>query len=270
MKRELFALNMKHAQILAILFLCFVFVGCSPREEKIGGSIFIVTQGGENFKLGLVTVQVFDRQGIESYLAKTTTDLEKILKELKEQQKNLQEKQGKAASIRDGTEQQYERAKDLADETLQKIGGDGAKRPEFSVSDEVILDSDKNMLESGIDDSEKSRYKTEIQNMQREMAEKQTNWDLLKPTYLKQVDEENRLSQALQKSNNELDAYTQPLALITSQLESWATRYKPLTYVNNLPTPLATAKTDADGKFLFQLPTKGEFGDPYWLKPKDK
>ena len=53
---------MKSTRLLIGLFLLVGFAGCSPREEKIDGSIFIVTQGGENFKLGLVTVSIFDRQ----------------------------------------------------------------------------------------------------------------------------------------------------------------------------------------------------------------
>jgi hypothetical protein len=69
---------MKFAKLSIGLFLLIAFAGCSPQEEKINGSIFIVTKGGENFKLGLVTVSIFDRQQIEPYLTKTTTDLEKL------------------------------------------------------------------------------------------------------------------------------------------------------------------------------------------------
>ena len=74
---------MKHTNILAVLFLCFAFAGCSPREEKIDGSIFIVTKGGENVKLGLVAVFLFDEQQIAPYMAKTTAGLETNLAELK-------------------------------------------------------------------------------------------------------------------------------------------------------------------------------------------
>jgi hypothetical protein len=252
---------MKFAKLSVSLFLLIAFDGCSPREEKIDGSIFIVTQGGENFKLGLVTVSIFDQQQVEPYLTKATTGLEKSLKELKEQQKTLQEKQDKAASIRDDLEQQDEKAKDLADKTLQKMGGDETKRPEFSASDEVILDSDKSMLDSTVDDTTKSDYRKDMEGWERrkyEIAEMQTNWDLLKPTYLRQADEESQIFHRWQKASFEFGGYFQSLLLITDAVTNWPT-LQPQIYFNNLPNPFAVAKTDADGKFSFQLPTKGEF-----------
>jgi hypothetical protein len=192
-------IGMKLTSQLISLCLFIVLAGCSPRDEKIDGSIFIVTQGGENFKLGLVTVSIFDRQQIEPYLTKTTADLEKTLKELKEQPEILNEKQNKAASDRDALEQQYKDAKDLADETMQRVNVYTNARPEFSASDESELESARVAVTGRdwllIDELER---KKQMQTDWDSSHEKQTqiNWNLLKATYLKQVDEENRLSQA--------------------------------------------------------------------------
>jgi hypothetical protein len=293
-------IDMNFTKLVIGLFLSIAFAGCSPREEKIDGSIFIVTQGGENFKLGLVTVSVFDQQLIEPYLTKTTADLEKTLKELKEQQESLNEKQNKAVLARDSLEQQYEQAKNLADETLQKIGGTSITRPEFSASDESLLESARKIvakrdelqkkakklddasqdpyldpqhsgdaIKAAVDaESELSTYNVnnfdalesveELKRKKQKVEELQTTWDSLKPAYLKQADEKNRLQQAWQKASDESDSYVKSLATVTGRLEVWPTE-QPQVYFNNLPTPQAVTKTDADGKFSLQLSKKGEF-----------
>jgi hypothetical protein len=266
--------------------LIMVLAGCSPREEKVDGSIFIVTQGGENFKLGLVTVSFFSQQQIEPYLTKITFDFDKTRKELKKQQESLNEKHTKAILARDVLEQQYKQAKDLADETLQKIGGDSITRPEFSALNETLLESEvaerdklqrkinESNTSTGISDTNsavakmassdaylKSFHQENVKRLERQKqktAEMQTNWDSLKPAYLKQVDKKNRLYQAWQKASDQPDAYAKSLATVTGRLESWLTE-QPQAYFNNLPTALAVTKTDADGKFSLQLPQKGEF-----------
>ncbi|HEY5345955.1 MAG TPA: hypothetical protein VIK62_06385 [Verrucomicrobiae bacterium] len=116
-----------------------VFAGCSPREEKIEGSVFIVTQGGENLKMGLVTVSIFDLQQIGSSLAEATDDLKKLLEELKREKEAFNEKKNKSDLAGYTLWQQYIEAKNLADRTLDKIGGDPNKRPEFSSTDEGSL-----------------------------------------------------------------------------------------------------------------------------------
>jgi hypothetical protein len=49
-----------------LLTLCFV--GCSPKERTIAGQVFIVTQGSENIKLGLVEVALIQSREIENFL----------------------------------------------------------------------------------------------------------------------------------------------------------------------------------------------------------
>ena len=44
-------------------------------EEKIDGSVFIVTEGAENIKLGLVTVALFDEKQITPAILKAATAL---------------------------------------------------------------------------------------------------------------------------------------------------------------------------------------------------
>jgi hypothetical protein len=252
---------MKLTKQLFSLCLFIVLAGCSPRDEKIDGSIFIVTKGGENFKLGLVTVSIFDKQQIEPLLTKATTDLEKTIKELRAQLVGLNEKQDKAASARNALRQQYENADDLADEILKKIGGDSNTRPEYTKMDEDALQSQIDHYNTAEGDELKSIYRDEMEKTKEEkqkVLETETNWDTLRPDYLKQVDEKNRLHQAWQNASDESDLYAQTIGIVTGRIQNWQTE-QPQIYFSNLPIPPSTAKTDADGKFSLQITKKGEF-----------
>ena len=332
---------MKFARLFIGLFLFIAFAGCSPREEKIDGSVFIVTKSGENIKLGLVAISIFDQQQIEScnaittaYLKKNRAELEKSkndlenkrdslektkadlekdeadledksTNEIKQQQERIREKYNNAILARDALKLQYEKAKDLADETLESMGGD-LTRPEFTGLDETNLEAYVWYSEHG-DSSLRASMQEEAQKLEskkKTILEMQSKWDSsherLYPDYLKQVSEEDRLRQEWQKTSDESDGYTNSqevleaklaelvprlegqltnqklpldaqlepindelktvtdeLQTIRDELQSWYPQ--PQLYFGNLPTPIALAKTDADGKFLFQLPTKGEF-----------
>ena len=42
--------------------------GCKPKETTLSGQIFIVTRGSENIKLGLVEVQLIEKQQVTNFL----------------------------------------------------------------------------------------------------------------------------------------------------------------------------------------------------------
>jgi hypothetical protein len=54
---------------LFILVLVVIVLGCS-REKNLTGEIFIVTQGGQNYKLGLVSVNLISQDKIKTHLGK--------------------------------------------------------------------------------------------------------------------------------------------------------------------------------------------------------
>jgi len=56
-----------------IWMLCLPFAGCSPKEGHLDGSIFIVTEGAQNIKLGLVTVLVLDEQEVKASVTNIDT-----------------------------------------------------------------------------------------------------------------------------------------------------------------------------------------------------
>jgi len=44
-----------------VLVLSFLLQSCSPEPQKVSGDVFVVTKGGQNFKLGLVEVNVYNQ-----------------------------------------------------------------------------------------------------------------------------------------------------------------------------------------------------------------
>jgi hypothetical protein len=179
--------------------LIMVLAGCSPREEKVDGSIFIVTKGGENFKLGLVTVSVFDERQIVPCLAKPTKDLEKHLADLKAKVAKLNEEK---------------------ESLIQKR----------NIADEKSDDASKKYWESNLGDEGKNRL-----------------WDLR----LKAASVTNSYNKLIAENKQKLDSEV-------GQLQNWANE-EPQVYFNNLPTPFASSKTDADGKFSLVIPPKTQF-----------
>ncbi|MFZ1074040.1 MAG: hypothetical protein WAO21_11490 [Verrucomicrobiia bacterium] len=166
---------MKFAKLFIGLFLFTLFAGCSPREEKIDGSIFIATRGGENFKLGLVTVSVFDEQQFAPCLAKTTADLQTNLAELKaeatrfnEEKDSLTRKYNLASGADNDCREKWQAAKELANQTAKKFDENyldenmelQATRPEFSKNSEEEL---KNLQNK---EAEHEKLYQKYQNMQ--------------------------------------------------------------------------------------------------------
>jgi hypothetical protein len=75
-----------HKFSFALLAVAVLFSGCSKQqgepvkiqaEERIDGSVFIVTEGAESIKLGLVTVVLFDAEQIKPPLLRNATLLVK-------------------------------------------------------------------------------------------------------------------------------------------------------------------------------------------------
>jgi len=75
-------------KLLSVTFIALLFAGCGEdgdvggvrkSEELIGGQIFIVTKSRENVKLGLVSVKVFDKEGIKKIRSEAEAVLEKRL-----------------------------------------------------------------------------------------------------------------------------------------------------------------------------------------------
>lgn len=307
--------TMKPTRLIVFGLLCAFFVGCSSKEEKLDGSIFVVTEGAENIRLGLITVSMFEEKQIEPVLTKTTAGLNKELADLKEKYQSLRKDHEKAIFDRDAAQKKYDQvenayatANHLAEQTAVSIGF--SKRPEFSKADEKGLSeainriveyerlgekihslneslfattnksdqgavADEILRQSAImrlKRADTNSYDEALLNKQRLQTEKeevlrgQALWDRVRPVYLKQFDEAERLRVEVENSRKKLEGITglvqdlsSSIAGITERLENWA-EHAQETYFSNMPMPIATAKTDADGKFSLSSPVK-EQGD---------
>jgi hypothetical protein len=60
-----------HVLAVAACLPCMAFLflsGCSPSPKELAGDVFIVTKGGENYKLGLVPVDLIDEKVAAPYV----------------------------------------------------------------------------------------------------------------------------------------------------------------------------------------------------------
>ena len=325
--------NWQHFHFLLLITL----IGCSPRDERIDGSIFIVTQRGESFKLGLVTVLVFDKQQIESFLAKNTVDLQNKLNALKtdlqrlnKEREDLTTKKNEASSVCDLRRNDYDAAIQTAVTTARKFDDtyywNRERPPERAVFSEEekrqlettqktvarsreiqkqiddlkrriddldmkklnILSSSSATDQKKLDDFNKLQedeiplkqelsglrdHSVEIdldnlqslQSREQIVSRLQTMWDQFYPEFLKETNEVKRLQTEWENAKKKMSGFNDSLRenqtkldFGISQLQNWQS-VQPQTYLNNLQPPLITAKTDADGRFSFQLPQKHEF-----------
>jgi len=318
---------MKSIKKNTFLFLCIAFAGCTPQQEKIDGSVFIVTQGGENFKLGLVTVSLLDRQHVEAVLQTTTAGLQNKLTALKWDLKHLNdekdaliERLNTATEKRDSLKQQYDAATMTAEATAKKFDptyyyGQNRQPEKAALTDEEkqkIDDLDKRMskevqrkliqLQNKIDTLKSEQKKSyndsdkvislaeeiaplmyeqlnltpsssgvnlddalNLLRRQQEIVDLQAKWNQFSPEFAKDSEKATLLQSEWSKSSDEVDAISGSISKNQTQADSDSEQIQnwslttPQAYFLTLPPPLAVSKTDADGKFNLQLPTKGDF-----------
>ena len=88
------------------LFLSLIFLtnGCS-REKNIEGEIFIVTQGGQNLKLGLVTVGLISREAFTRHLDSKIKIASEIIQPIYTSYKQLEDSISLLGKLNDELEQ---------------------------------------------------------------------------------------------------------------------------------------------------------------------
>ncbi len=135
--------------LLVAFFLCLALAGCdrvpvapaAPPNVVINGQVFIVTKGGENFKLGLVKIFIRDKNSVEE--------------DVKKYGENLNSKLAKGKASIDAEMPGYLAAKGQYDEA--KIAYDTANQAlQKALSDHGVMLFDSNRVD-GVDPSEASR-----------------------------------------------------------------------------------------------------------------
>lgn len=183
--------------LLSLIFTLLLLSSCK-REAELKGNVFIVTQGAQNIKLGLVEVTAIPEDKIAPYIASKKSVREAELKlEYDEAKKQF-----------DTAEQSYNRAESKFD---------GKKKDTLNDYRDAI---------EGRGFSDQNSSDLYFVQLEREKAKRQ-------------LDESSaRLNDVREKLNSIL---------------------APEVYFAGLPSGIAKATTDADGKFSIKLPSNGKF-----------
>lgn len=99
-------MSVLRSQIITI-FLASCLLACGNSEGKLNGEVFIVTQGGQNIKLGLVTFRVIPEADILAFINKKSAEA------LSEMYKMI--------PIYNKAKQEANEAKDAEDKALQRM-----------------------------------------------------------------------------------------------------------------------------------------------------
>jgi len=189
---------MKRIAVLMLLCATLPLTGCN-REGELRGDVFIVTQGAQNFKLGLVEVRAIPDADMKNFLAARAISAEP---EIAKRQKEY-----------DTIKQQYDSA-----------------TANYSDARNETEDARKALDEGTTSDSAGQQFRNALQardKLERESDKLKTVSDI-KP---------------------KLDAAESNLREAIS----------PVPFFVDMPKGIATATTDADGKFLIKLPISGKF-----------
>jgi hypothetical protein len=60
----------------AALLMTFDLLGCKPKETRLTGQVFIVTQSADNIKLGAVQVQLIEKKQVVEFLQNKQATIE--------------------------------------------------------------------------------------------------------------------------------------------------------------------------------------------------
>ena len=261
---------MKHF-LYAVAFLFFLsFFGCKPKETTLSGQVFIVTRGAENIKLGLVEVQLIQKQSAVDCLKEKQSAIDTEMKSRKDE---------------------YEKAKtdyqkDHDDFELFKATNhvaELANRYEFITGEIDAYDRENlaqaNKIEALSNDFQEAKrvYETSSGSLRvyyREIATQKGNaggdfararikWlDANSSANQANIEERTRLAVELQKflipGNNVLDK--------KRQFESCALKLEEASHPTSddyfkkfSPAMIQRATTDADGRFSFSYPRNKPF-----------
>lgn len=212
----------RHFTVLVILSLC-ILTGCSF-EQEIPGEVFIVTQGAQNIKLGLVDVRVIPESEFTPY---------------------IQEKIASAKLEITNINPKLNKLKDESSQLLHNLNEESAKL--LSLFDKLIKDPEQKMriLTESIEKNKKDKkhptsdIMAAVKSFSRSISEKIESEKI-----------ENKIKDGEEKlAVNDKEYKAAWLKYIRFQGGPY--------YVEGLPHG-QTYKTDADGKFLMRL-SKGKY-----------
>lgn len=118
--------------LLPLCIAMLALASCQPSESDVSGQVFIVTKGGQNYKLGLVEVKVIPEDPLKPYIQSKLDTAKRQLADLAPITKNLKREYDQASEERDSIyqlylehilsdsyEKRYDKAKDVVEDKMQ-------------------------------------------------------------------------------------------------------------------------------------------------------
>lgn len=282
---------MKNFSILALLQISlalFAVSGCStkiPVEEvakdaetterkskEIDIQAFIVTKGGENIKLGLVTVEAIPRQEVEGAIEVAIQEREKKIAELEskvealaepiaDSEAKLNEIKSRLEAAREQlkqAEQNYEDTGEFVD-ALDSLGEVSEEKRDafYSMTNQIEKLFDSDFSEKGLDYKiqtwRNDNFKANTQ-LARIAQSHSVNAKSIK-TAKEQIDK-LEVEYSSSKHHDELTSLNRKGIKYRTEIGKLASLY----YIyGSLPTATVSSKTDADGKCRLSLPSSEEW-----------
>ena len=261
---------MKTTSCFSALLVCLSLFGCKPKETTLSGQVFIVTRGAENIKLGLVEVQLIQKQPAVEFLQKKQSAIDSEIKSRKDEYST-------AKLVFDKVQADFESLK-----ATNNFSGLSAKY-ETTIGKIAAYDrenlSQANQLETLSNDFQdaKRTYETATGNLRvyyREVATQKGNaagdfarasikWHNANSAAVEEdLKEKSRLFDELKQ----FEPLAQKMEERKQQLESLALKLDEAShpkfdalFTGFSPVVIQQATTDADGKFLILYPQDKTF-----------
>jgi len=187
---------MRQLTTIFLFFTALVLTSCN-REGELKGDVFIVTEGAQNLKLGLVEVKAIPEADMKKFIG---------------------EKKKIIAPEVERLQQEYNEIKQQHDLAYK----------EFRQLSQALSDVEKAMSEDSFGSPSYNNYRSKGDQLVKEMSAK-----------AKVEDDLRKKLKVAEKNLNEAKS--------------------PSRYFADMPNPLTTVTTDADGKFVMKLPSRERF-----------
>ena len=241
---------------LISLLLLILLVGCSKEPAPIKGNVFIKTNGGQTLKLALVTVCLFNEEQVAAAVEKAQNDLSPEYNVLTQKEKEIESSALKKTKEVNISAEEYTKALERVDE-LEKT------RPQkpfyFETSDTDVFVTRDVVSEPFTVSPKFKEKKNKYEELELKAKQAQDVYLLRATKWREEYDLakeqlENTKKNALLLNDQLLEIKKEHL-LYLKRLAGWSQEFQER-FFKFLPSPLLSAKSDADGNFSFQNPPR--------------
>lgn len=226
-----------------LVITALIILGCSSckKEGELRGSVFIVSKGAENYKLGLVLVSAIPEDRMQQFI-------ENKKSYIRTQYNNLKTYQDSYKNTFDIAQKNYDDAKKSFDVISSEKSALSIREQELnSNSNPYIISDDEVASEYGT--SQQQTEKVKQRKLQQQLQAVKQQIAKYEPLI---EDARNKLN-AAEKQLSDLKSQ----ALINQQKIS--NLFSEGALYEDVPESSVKTVTDADGKFILKLPTSGKF-----------